>query len=294
MRVRFPRLDLSMRRATPLIEPQQLFGELSNHIIVDCRADLRNPHIAEHEYAAGHIPGARHADLERDLSGPRSPVQGRHPLPSAEQLAVTLGNWGIGSGTSVVAYDDASGAFAARLWWLLKWLDHPKVRVLDGGYAAWLRAGLPVELEQPRPTPTAYVPTRVHYGWVASTAEIESRLGTELCLVDVRARARFAGAEEPIDPIAGHVPGARNYPFTESLSADLSFLPPAVLGERLAEMLRATTSSDAVAMCGSGVTACHLLLAMAVVGLPLGRLYAGSWSEWIATPGRKIVTEVLK
>lgn len=256
--------------------------------IVDCRHDLSAPEWGAQTYAAGHIPGALFAHLDRDLSSPVGPKTGRHPLPDPEQLAITLGSWGIDRSVQVVAYDQGSGAIAARLWWLLRFLGHERTAVLDGGFAAWQAAGLPVSTGEERPAARRFEATP-HPGWVATAEEIAGGLERrEIVLVDARAADRFAGRNETLDPVAGHVPGARNHPFTRNLGADGRFLPAQELGTLWRETLGGTSPEAVVSMCGSGVTACHNLLALERAGLAGARLYAGSWSEWCRDPTRPV------
>jgi len=257
-------------------------------VILDCRHDLARPRWGADAYAQGHIPGASFASLDHDLSGPITAASGRHPLPDRETFAATAGRWGIGPGTQVIAYDQGNGAFAARAWWLLRWMGHAQVAVLDGGFAAWLTAGLPATREPPRVTPRSFT------GAPAAAAALDSEtVQRELSrggirLIDARAADRFAGHNETIDPVAGHVPGARNHPFTQNLDAHGRFLPREALRERWLASLAGCAPERVVAMCGSGVTACHNLLALEIAGLVGARLYAGSWSEWIRDPSRGI------
>ncbi len=203
---------------------------------------------------------------------------------------MTLGTWGIDDSSYVVAYDDASGAIAARLWWLLRWLGHERVAVLDGGLDSWLASGQPLETSSREWQATRYVPVTIHGDWVVPTEALQQRLDSGALLLDARSSPRFRGVEEPIDPIAGHVPGALNLPFTEVLAEDGHMLGSTVLKEKFATVLEGHPAEDAIAMCGSGVTACHLLLALDAAGLGNGRLYAGSWSEWICDSDREIAT----
>jgi thiosulfate/3-mercaptopyruvate sulfurtransferase len=276
----------------PLIDATDLAAgiERAECVVVDCRFELQAPHKGFASYLAGHIPGARYAHLDKDLAAPVTPSSGRHPLPSVNDFAASLGAWGITAQTRVVAYDDAGGAIAARLWWMLRWLGHRDCAVLDGGIAAWRAAGLPFETLIPRWREAVYAPRHVRLDWVVPATEIENALARGACLLDARAAPRFRGDSEPIDPVAGHIPGARNLPFSDCLTAGGRFQP----AERLAETLAAATSGVAdgnvIAMCGSGVTACHLLLAMEAAGLGTGKLYVGSWSEWIRDPARPIAS----
>jgi thiosulfate/3-mercaptopyruvate sulfurtransferase len=273
-------------------------GADSDWAVLDCRFDLARPDWGASAYGAGHIPGALYAHLDRDLSGPVSAVTGRHPLPSAAQLTETFSRWGIDESVQVVAYDQGNGAYAARLWWLLRWAGHHKVAVLNGGFVAWQHAALPVDTV-PGQRQRRDFTVRTAAGLVVSTAELERALAAgELAsgksmLVDARAADRFAGENETIDPVAGHIPGARNYPFMRNVDAQGRFLPAGELGERWRGTLGDAVRDDGgaarvIAMCGSGVTACHNLLALEIAGLSGARLYAGSWSEWIRDRGRPV------
>lgn len=259
-----------------------------NLIILDCRHNLSEPGAGYAAYLAGHIPAARHVDLDRDLSRPAAPYEGRHPLPDSGTFVATLCRLGISNDSRVVVYDDCGGAFAARLWWMLRhWLGHDEVAVLDGGIQAWSRSDR--ELEQTAATwsPAIYDADASGADTVVETEDLIRLLSTrEAVLLDARAAARFDGLTEPIDPVAGHVPGAVNLPFSELLSEDGTFRIPAQLRQRFERSLVAQTAGDVVTMCGSGVTACHLLLGMEIAGLEPGKLYVGSWSEWIRDPER--------
>ena len=257
--------------------------------IVDCRHDLRAPAWGRQAYLTDHIPGAVFASLDEDLSGPLTPRSGRHPLPSCEAVAAWLGRVGIGNDTQVIAYDQGS-VFAARLWWLLRWLGHERVAVLDGGLAAWRAAGAPLDNSPVSPRPTVFTPG-LPLEVALDTAEVQQLLDSgAVVLVDARAADRFAGQNETIDPVAGHVPGARNHPFSQDLAADGRLLPPSELAVRWQRTLAGAAATDVVTMCGSGVTACHSLLALRHAGLGGGRLYAGSWSQWIRDPARPVAT----
>jgi thiosulfate/3-mercaptopyruvate sulfurtransferase len=268
---------------------QALIGSPSL-VILDCRFDLAAPDAGKQAYLRGHIPTACYIDLNRDLSGPASPATGRHPLPQPEQLAAVLGHLGVSSGTQVIAYDEFNGSFAARAWWLLCWLGHHRVAVLDGGLSAWLEIGGGLESGEPQaPARAATFVPRPDTAAVVTAAEVlaASRDPRRL-LVDARAAERFAGSSEPIDPVAGHVPGAINHPFTANLREDGRFLAKPELARRWGERLGSTAPGDVITMCGSGVTACHDLLALELAGFPGAKLYAGSWSEWIRDPQRPI------
>lgn len=254
-------------------------------VVLDCRFTLSDPGAGRRDYEFGHIPGARYVDLDRDLARRPGPHDGRHPLPAPETFAATLGRLGIDRATRVVAYDDASAAFAARAWWMLRWLGHADVSVLNGGLAAWREAGFPLESAQPQWTATMYAPWRADNDSCVATDDVFRLQAEGHVLLDARAAARFRGEVEPIDPVAGHVPGAVNLPFDRCLEADGRFLEPAAVHRAFATAL---DGRPAIAMCGSGVTACHLVLAMAYAGLPTAQLYVGSWSEWIRDPERPV------
>lgn len=254
--------------------------------IIDCRFWLADTEKGRRDYVESHIPGAVYAHLDEDLSGPvTAGLTGRHPLPDPEKLARTFGGWGIGPGVQVVVYDDAGGSIAARLWWLLRWLGHEAVALLDGGWQAWLAAGGPTTGGWETRAPAAFTP-RVQPGWVLAAAEVEAiRREATWRLLDARSADRFRGENETIDPVAGHIPGALSAPWQENLAADGRFLAPAQLAAHYRALLGAAAPAQTAAYCGSGVTACHTLLALTHAGLPGARLYAGSWSEWIAVGG---------
>jgi len=257
--------------------------------LVDARAVLGDAQAGREAFAAGHLPGAVHADLERDLSDHAAHGQGRHPLPASQAFRATLGRWGIGPAQRVLVYDAGDGSMAAaRLWWLLRLLGHSQVAVLDGGLAAWQAAGHGQTREQAvAPDPGPY-PGDFDRARIVDAGEVRARLD-EPCgwLIDARAAPRFAGEVEPIDAVAGHVPGAINRPYAANLR-DGRFRPPAELCAELEALLHGRDPADAVLMCGSGVTACHLLLGFEHAGLAGPRVYAGSWSGWISDPGRPV------
>lgn len=259
-------------------------------LLVDCRYDLAQASYGRDAYAAGHLPGARFASMDEDLSAPRRPDTGRHPLPAPATFAAALGRWGFTGASRVVAYDQGHGAYAARLWWMLRARGHRAVQVLDGGVPAWLEAGGPLSTVVPEVRPTAV--DAAPFDGVLTAAEVAGALAARaITLVDARGADRFAGRNETIDPVPGHVPGALNHPFTLNLSASQRFLPREALRERWAHVLDRPARAPLVSMCGSGITACHNLLALEVTGHAGARLYAGSYSDWITDPARPVSTE---
>jgi thiosulfate/3-mercaptopyruvate sulfurtransferase len=274
---------------TDLVSPAELASRLTDPRwrIVDCRSSLQSVTAGREAYEKSHVPGAVFADLLEDLSGPIVPGKtGRHPLPEVEAFVAKLRHWGIGGTHQVVAYDDAGGAFAARLWWMLRWLGHDSVAVLDGGFSAWEAEGWPVT-DDIVTVPVGDFAGKPRPDLRVTAPELAAPESTSRKLLDARAPERFRGDVEPLDPVAGHIPGAVNLPFSGNLR-DGRFLPPAELRARLATALDGTAPESAVVYCGSGVTACHNALAFVRAGLPLPRLYAGSWSEWITDPARPI------
>ncbi len=275
---------------TTLIDASTLHAHRNdpNWVVMDCRFSLADPDAGRRAYRDNHLPGARYAHLDEDLSDPITPTTGRHPLPDPERLAQKLGEWGIDHDTQVVAYDDMGGMLAAaRLWWLLLWLGHTACAVLDGGLPAWRRAGLPLTAEMPTARPVAFVSRPDDRLWM-STEQVLTLSATEV-LLDARAAARYRGEMEPIDTVAGHIPGALNLPTDGNLTPEGHFLPVAALRERFAAALSDDRApATVIHACGSGVTACHNLLAMEAAGLSGSRLYAGSWSEWIRDPQRAV------
>jgi len=259
--------------------------------IVDCRFSLLDVDAGRRAYLEAHIPGALYASVETDLSGEIIPgTTGRHPLPRVDVLAARLGAWGIDEVVQVVAYDDTGGSMAARLWWLLRWLGHDAVAVLDGGWTAWLEAGYPVESGTMSRAPRRFTP-RERPAMVATWADVDARRRAPSTPVfDSRSADRYRGENETIDPVAGHIPGARSAPFKDNLGPDGRFLAPDALRARYTGLLDGAAAEDATFYCGSGVTAAHSLLALAHAGLGDAALYAGSWSEWITDPHRPVTT----
>jgi len=261
--------------------------ELARHPewrVFDCRHDLMKPALGEAQYREAHIPGAAFANLDRDLSAPKSGTNGRHPLPDPNVFVAWLGRQGLKPADAVVAYDGGSGVMASRLWWMLRWVGHDKVAVLDGGYAKWVKEGRPVNAEVPAFPATQY-PGRVRPEMAVDVGYVQSHLG-KATLLDARAPARWRGESEPIDPVAGRIPGSLNRFSNDNLQTDGTFKRPEVLKQEFLSVLGTRKLQDIIHSCGSGVAACHNLLAMEVAGLKGARLYAGSWSEWIADPKR--------
>jgi len=258
--------------------------------LFDCRFDLARPADGRERYLQEHLPGAVFADLNRDLAAPTTATSGRHPLPSPMGFEARLRSLGVNADSRVVAYDDGNGMYAARLWWMLRWVGHDDVAVLDGGLRRWLQLGLPVTDELPQPAEGNFVARPRPALAVDAAAVLRASGDAGARILDARAPERYRGEVEPIDAVAGHVPGARNHPYVLSLAGDGRFLPPGALRESLSAALGGVPPERAVAMCGSGVTACHLLLALEHAGLAGARLYPGSWSEWSSDPARPVRT----
>jgi len=276
---------------TTLVDVRTLGRHLDDPawVVVDCRFTLTKPEAGRLAYEVSHIPGARYAHLEDDLSSPVTPTSGRHPLPDPVRLSARLGTWGIDARKQVVVYDDTCGAMAARLWWLLRWLGHDAVALLDGGLPRWQRAGLPISTDTPHITQTKFV-ARLNHQLLADVSEVERAAANGLLVLDARAEERFTGEIEPLDRVAGHVPGARNAPYDDNLDLSGEFSSDEALREHYGALMGRTPPGKVIHMCGSGVTACHNILAMEHAGLRGARLFAGSWSEWIADPNRPVAT----
>ena len=277
---------------TTLIDPVSLMSEMHDPswVVLDARFDLTAPAKGEAQYREGHIPGARYVSLDADLSGPKIGTTGRHPLPDPSTAAAAFGRLGIGNDTQVVVYDADAGSFAARVWWMLRWLGHDQVAVLDGGLSAWTRAGLALSDDEEHWEPATLTPrleaaARVRVGEVLPHVEQPGHV-----LVDARAADRFRGENETLDPVAGHIPGAVNRFFQLNLTPEKTFKTPEALRAEWAAIVGGTDAANVVMYCGSGVTACHNLLALEHAGLPGARLFAGSWSEWCADPARPVAT----
>ena len=276
-----------------LVSATELAAHLNdpNWCVFDCRHDLQQPEYGAQSYAKAHIPGARFLHLDRDLSGATTGKNGRHPLPDREILAQKMAKCGVGTDTRVVAYDNESSVFAARLWWLMRWLGHSDVAVLDGGLAAWRRAELPLEETVPQVVPASFRARPSTQDSAPVDAEfVLSRLGSpDMLLIDARSPERFRGENEMLDPVGGHIPGAANRFYSGNLAEDgCAFRSPAELRKEFEMLLGQRDVRSVVHQCGSGVTACHNLLAMEIAGLTGSRLYAGSWSEWCSDPARPV------
>ncbi|MGE5339235.1 MAG: sulfurtransferase [Gemmatimonadota bacterium] len=279
--------------SSTLVSVQQLQQHLADPdwCVVDCRHALSDFGAGRREYEAGHIPGAIFANVEEDLSGAKTGSNGRHPLPDRDALVQTFRNWGIGNRTQIVAYDANGGSFAARLWWLARWLGHARVALLDGGWQAWQAAGGASDTKIPARAPANFEAgeSLVH---VVDAAQVQSMRGDpNLLLVDVRAPERYRGEQETLDPVAGHVPGAVNRFWQTNLtSPNGTFKSTRELRAELDALREGHAPTQLVTYCGSGVTACHMLIAMEIAGLPGAALYAGSWSEWVADRTRPVAT----
>ncbi len=256
--------------------------------VIDCRFDLQDEQWGYAQYREAHVPGAIYASLSDDLAGPRTGSNGRHPLPSVEALAALFGRFGIDQHTQVVVYDQDAGLYASRAWWSLRYLGHDAVALLDGGWAKWRREGRPTRGGDETRTPTRF-DARPRPEMHATIADVVARVSDgRTRLVDARGAERFEGRTEPLDRVAGHIPGAANHFYKSNLADDGTMLPPERLRERFAQTLAGSAPADTVMYCGSGVSACHNLLAMQHAGLTGTALYAGSWSEWSSDPSRPV------
>jgi len=280
---------------TTLISASELAQHLndSRWVILDCRHDLLNHNAGRDAFAAGHIQNAQFADIDTALSGPKTAFgpqfTGRHPLPERATLLTTLRAWGINDDTQVIAYDAQGGMFAARLWWLLRWIGHPAVAILDGGLAAWQAENLPLVTPVAPARATGNIVEKASLTRTVSVQDVAANLETQAATVlDARAPDRFRGENETIDPVGGHIPGAKSRFFKDNLQADGRFKSAAALQQDFKALIASPES--AIMQCGSGVTACHNLLALEVAGLHGAALYPGSWSEWCADPARPVAT----
>jgi thiosulfate/3-mercaptopyruvate sulfurtransferase len=273
---------------TTLVDTGTLAAHLQDPdwVIVDCRFALDDPAWGEGEHAAGHVPGAIYAHLDRDLSGVKTGTNGRHPLPDSADAARTFGRWGVSADVQVVAYDQDAGPYASRLWWLLRWLGHDRVAVLDGGYARWTAEGRPTDTAPSLREARVFTATP-RASMIVSTGEMLGMVGRpDIRLVDARAPERYRGEVETLDRVAGHIPGAANHFFTRNVNEDGTFRPADELRRDWLQTAAGTEPDRLVCYCGSGVTACHNLLALERAGVKGARLYPGSWSEWSIDPSR--------
>jgi thiosulfate/3-mercaptopyruvate sulfurtransferase len=259
-------------------------------VIVDCRYDLTDESWGEKQYHAAHIPGAVYASLGRDLAGPTDGRKGRHPLPGHDTMAATFGRFGVRPGVQVVAYDQDTGMYASRLWWMLRYMGHDAVAVLDGGFAKWTREGRPTR-SGTETREAAVFTGKPRPAMRLSANQVWAKLGDpSMTLIDARSPVRYEGKEEPLDRVAGHIPGARNHFFQWNLGPEGTFLSPDALRAKFTTLLGATPPEQVALYCGSGVTACHNLLAMERAGLTGMKLFPGSWSEWSADPDKPVET----
>jgi thiosulfate/3-mercaptopyruvate sulfurtransferase len=277
-----------------IVSVYQLAENLANPdwVVIDSRSSLVDKEWGFRAYRNEHIAGAIYADLEKDLSGPVIPgVTGRHPLPEVGVLVKKFGSWGINHDVQVVVYDDAGGTYAARLWWLLRWTGHEAAAVLDGGWQRWKAAGYPTTAELSRPEPRSYQALVRSERMISSLELVQKLDDPQTIIIDARDRLRYLGLEEPIDPIAGHIPGAVSSPYALNLTDQGLFKPANQLRDYYGALLDHSRTETIVVYCGSGVTAAHNVLALELAGLSGARLYVGSWSEWITDPQRPIVQE---
>ena len=271
-----------------LVSTGELAANLTKWRVFDCRHDLANPKLGEQQYRERHIPGALFAHLDRDLSGRKTGANGRHPLPDPQDFEKWLEKTGLTPQEQAVCYDGGPGTMAARLWWMLRWVGHEKVAVLDGGFAKWTKEGRPVTVDVPLFTPFNY-PIRLKSDAAVDIRAVERTLGKSV-LLDARAPARYRGEQEPIDPVAGRIKGAKNRFNIDNVSAQGTFKSPDELKKEFQSVLQGRSPGEVIHYCGSGVAACHNLLAMELAGLGGSRLYGGSWSEWVADPSRPVAT----
>lgn len=276
---------------TTLIAVDELAHVIDRCVLVDCRHDLMDPGVGRKAYDAGHLPGAHFLSVDTDLSGPKTGRNGRHPLPERDAFRTRLEALGVSDDTQLVAYDAQGGQFAGRVWWMARWVGHAAVAVLDGGIDAWTRAGFPLSTDVPqaRPGRLAARPSRVHA--IDADAVQHNIAGGELLVVDARAPERFQGKAEPLDPVAGRIPGAVNRPFQQNLRPDGRFKPAEVLRAEFESLLAGRRADQIVHQCGSGISALNNMIAMEHAGLAGSRLYPGSWSEWCSDPARPVAKD---
>ena len=275
-----------------IVSTAQLAQQLDNPdwVILDCRFSLGNTEAGGLAYRAAHIPGANYVHLDHDMSSPITPNSGRHPLPDIAILADKLSRWGVDGSKQVVVYDDSFGSMAVRMWWLLRWLGHDRVALLDGGWPKWMKEKQATSTDLPKPGNNKFIP-KLRNDLLADAAEVESaRQSDSRILIDARTEQRFSGEHETLDKVGGHIPGAINWVFEENLDFDGTYLPAEELRAAYVALLHDVPPENVIHTCGSGVTACHNMLAMEIAGLNGGKLYAGSWSEWITDPKRPVAT----
>ena len=277
---------------TTLIQVDELAANLDNpkFLIFDCRHELTNPEYGNKAYSQSHIPNAHFASVDHDLATQPNGSNGRHPLPDIQSFAAWLASKGVNAGTQVVGYDNAAGIYASRLWWMLRWLGHDQVAVLNGGWNAWTKAGHPTTQDVPEPKPARFIanPRDVNVDADYIVANLESR---NMLVVDARSNDRFHGQNETIDPVGGHIPGAVNRLFKTNVDGEGFFRPASELQAEFTSLLGDTAVGNVVHQCGSGISACHNLFAMEIAGLGGSRLYPGSWSEWVSDATRPVATD---
>ncbi len=283
---------MTFNPTSPIIDPKILLGQIQDgeSRLFDCRFSLDEPELGRARYREGHLPGALYAHLDEDLSSPVTPRSGRHPLPDPQRIAEWLGQCGVSSETEVIVYDDCNGALAGRLWWMLRWLGHERVALLEGGMQAWQAAGGALTTEIPAPDPRHFEAHVRDDLWITTDALVASLADGGVSVIDARPPERYRGDVELIDTVGGHIPGAINLPLTDNLDMDGRFLPADRLRARFVAVIGEQPPTAVAHSCGSGVTACHNLLAMELAGLSGSRLHVGSWSEWIRSPERALAT----
>ncbi len=262
--------------------------------VFDCRFSLKDPQGGLKSYQSGHLPNAQFADMDTQLSSAMTSTSGRHPLPDENVFLNQLRTWGIDNNTQVIAYDDISGAFAARLWWMMRWMGHEKVAVLNGGMQKWTEGGYALT-KDPVEFAAADFSGQANSDWLMDIDSVQTKLeANEITLIDARAADRFTGKDQKTDPVPGHIPGANNLPFGGNLTKEGLLQTPEVINDRFASVIQDQPLENVINMCGSGVTACHNLLAQAVAGMPPTKIFIGSWSQWIKDPSRPVESEILK
>ncbi|MFK7815111.1 MAG: sulfurtransferase [Gammaproteobacteria bacterium] len=275
-----------------IISVEDLNKNINNQdwFVFDCRFMLKDPEGGLKKFNQGHIPGAQYADMDKDLASPMTATTGRHPLPNPDELIKKLQSWGVNNTSQIICYDDMSGAFAARMWWLLKWLGHEEIAVLDGGLDLWTATTLEIETEVKEKVPGKFSGRANNNMWVDVEFVKNELSENKITLLDARSEERYSAKDTKTDPVAGHVPGAMSFPFSGNLSKQGVFLSKDELRNRFATFVNNPEEKEVINMCGSGVTACHNLLAMSIADLPITKLFVGSWSEWIKDKSRPVAT----